>query len=785
MSSALKSTYFCVLCGAILALTGCSPKQHDAVVATVGNTPITLTDYEELYIKSNASREQAAKSTQEEREKFLDLVTKFRLKLADAYNEGLDKDPALKSEIDLYKGSLASSFLTEREVTAPGVKQMFERRQTEYRASHILLNLTANATPEESTAAYSKAYELIAKLKAGTDFGDLAFENSQDPSAKQNRGDLYYFTAGQMVPAFEDAVIGMKLGEISSKPVRTQFGLHIIKAADKKPVQGEIKCSHIMIRFEKQDPTPEDTLAAFEKTKTIQDSLAKGIDFAELAMRNSGDPGSAPKGGDLGWFGRRRWIQPFDEVAFTLKPGQLSGIVRTIYGYHLIKCYETRPPKSLEESKKEVQQLYQQVRFQDDYNKYLTRLKRETMFKFHEDAFAQLVAAVDSNKSTKDTSWSSTIPSSLAASPMFSFGPRKVSVDSVVAIIKSRPDLSSLPLRAAGIKSTVDKIGEQLVFSVKSETINKEYPEFAFIMKDYTDGIMLYQIEQNRVWSRVSVQDSALRVFFDAHREKFMFPDRVNISEIRASSDSLAQWIYAGLKAGKTMEEIAGADSARMRLPTGFQTLFTAGSAQISAQSGKVLAGVAAELKNDAGLRVQLIAYTDTAASKRERSEKLAARRFDAIKSHFARKLGVAEGRIFTVNRAAVKSTQSNDAAEKEKLYKRVDVAVIDRKPIVLSGVEHHLLPTTTDERTMRADSLGIGQYTAPFKLKNGFSIIRLDSKDPLRQKTFDEAGTEVSSAFQEYESKRLETEWLDGLRKQYPVVEHREVLKNAFAPHN
>ncbi|HET6272450.1 MAG TPA: peptidylprolyl isomerase [Bacteroidota bacterium] len=785
MSSAVKSTYVFALCGLILTVAGCSPKEHDAIVARVGSTPITLSDYEELYIKSNGSREQAAKSTQDEREKFLQLVTKFRLKLADAYREGLDKDPTLQSEINMYKGSLASSFLTDREVTSPGVKRMYDRRQTEFRASHILLNLTANATPEESTATYSKAYELIAKLKAGADFGALAVEHSQDPSAKQNNGDLYYFTAGQMVPPFEDAVMEMKIGEISSAPVRTQFGLHIIKLVDKKPVQGEIKCSHIMIRFEKQDPTPEDTIATLDKIKAIQDSLARGIDFAELAMRNSGDPGSAPRGGDLGWFARRRWIQPFDEVAFTLKPGRVSGIVRTIYGYHLIKCYETKPPKSLDEARKEVQQSYQQVRFQDEYNKYIALLKQETQFKLHEDVLAQFSASVDSNTSTKDTAWASGIPASLRTSPMFSFGARKVSVDSVVSIINSRPDFANLPLRTAGIKSTIDKIGEQLVFGVKAETIDRDYPEFAAIMKDYNDGILLYQIEQNRVWSKVSVQDSLLRVFFDANREKFMFPDRVDITEIRASNDSLAQLIYTQLRSGKTMEEIAGADSARVRMPTSFQTIFAAGSAKVSAQSARALASVAAELKQDAGLKVQLITHTDTSSAKRDRSDKLATKRFDAIKAHFAKKLGIPESRIFTVSRPAVKSTQTDAVDKNEKLYRRVDVVVIERKPLVLGNVDRHVLAVTTDERTMRADSLDAGEYTAPFRFKNSYSVVRLNMKDPIRQKTFDEAGTEVSSAFQEYESKRLEKEWVDGLRKQYPVVEYPEVLKNAFAPHN
>jgi outer membrane protein OmpA-like peptidoglycan-associated protein len=444
-----------------------------------------------------------------------------------------------------------------------------------------------------------------------------------------------------------------------------------------------------------------------------------------------------------------------------------------------------KPPKGLEEARKEVQQVYQQTRFQDEYNRYLSRLKQETQFRFHDDVYAQFTTALDSNNSTKDTAWAAGIPASLRTSPMFSFGARNVSVDSVVAMINSRHEFNNIPLRAAGVKSTVDKIAEQVIFEVKAGTIERDYPEFAAIMKDYSDGILLYQIEQNRVWNKVAVEDSLLRVFFEANREKFMFPDRVDITEVRTSNDSLAQLISTQLKSGKTLEEIAGADSARMRKPTSYQTIFAAGSARISAQSGTVLATVATELKQDAGLKVQLIAHSDSAAARQERSNKLADRRFEAIKAHFSKKLGIPVSRISTVTRPAVKTTQSDEVDENEKLMRRVDVVIIERKPIVLGGVDRQLLPVTTDERTMRADSIMVGEHTASFRFKNGYSIVRLNLKDPIRQKTFDEAGTEVSSAFQEYESKRLEKEWIDGLRQQYPVVEYPEVLKNAFAPHN
>ncbi len=764
-----------------LLLSGCSPKTSDMLVARVGETPITLGDYENLYIKSNGSREQAASSTMEEREKFLGLMTNFRLKLADAYTQGLDRRPEVKDEIKQYKGSLTASYLTDREVTAPGIKKIFQRRQEEIRASHILFTLAPTATPEDSAAAYTKAYDVIRMLKAGASFDSLAVEYSQDPSAKQNRGDLYYFTGGQMVPAFEDAAYAMKVGEVSSTPIRTQFGLHIIKVIKRKPAPGEVQSSHIMIRFEKQDPTPEDTLAAYMKIKAIQDSIKAGVDFAMLAQRNSEDPGSAARGGDLGMFTRRRWVQAFDEVAVEMKPGQVSDIVRTIYGYHIIKCVDAKPPKTFEESQAEYRQLYQQTGFQDDYNKYLDRLKRETGYSLNEAVVSQFIASLDTNTSTRDTSWFTGIPSELGRAPMFKFTSRSISVDSVVGIIKNRPDMTNTPLRPASIRSSLDKVGEQLVYEVKSESIEREHPEFGAIMKEYTEGILLYQIEQDRVWNRIAVSDSALRLYHGQNKEKFKFPDRVDFSALKVTNDSAAQAFRARLVRGETFERLAAEDSARLNQPKSYQTIFKSGSSSLSAQTVKVLAAVAKALQAETELKLNLIAHYDTTGNTKTRGARLANARLSAIKNHLIKKLRVAENRLSTSTRLAARGVSDSIAAA---MYVRVDLELAGRRPLI-GPIEHAVLPPATDERSQHADSLTAGEYSLPFSYQNSWYIVRLNKKDPSRIKTFEEAGTEVSSAFQEYESKRLEREWLDGLKVAHPVVEYKEVLKHAFAPNN
>lgn len=761
-----------VYCGLLL---GCSPKQGELVVAKVGNNEVTLKEYETLYVKSSGTREQAATSTQEEREKFLDLLTKFKLKLTDAYDQGLNNHPDIRNEIAQYKGSLVASFLTEREVNAPGVRNMYESRKTEVRAKHILLTLAPNASAEDSARVYTQAYELIEKLRAGASFESLAVAHSNDPSVSQNKGDLYYFTAGQMVPEFEDAAFALQPGEITQKPVRTAYGLHIIKLVDKKPSPGEIKCSHIMIRFDKQDPSPEDTLAAYEKIKAIQDSLKAGVDFAELALRNSQDPGSAPRGGDLGWFSRRRWIQSFDEVAFTLKPGQVSDIVRTIYGYHIIKCYDARPLKSFEEAKKEMQQAFQQTRFQAAYAKFMERIKRQVQYSRNDSILNLLAVAFDSTKTTRDSAWSDAAPAELRRQPLFRFGQRTVSVDSMLALATMRTDLGSMPLTSNSIRMMADKISEQLIFQVRGETIEKDYPEFAALMKEYVDGILLYQIEQDRVWGRVVVNDSLVKAFFDANRDKFMWPDRVDFTSITATNDSTVQLIYKKVLAGKSLEEVFAEDSARTKVPSKYDLTFAANGTALTPAARTTASRIAADLKSDPAWRLQFVVRADTGMRKAA-NKKLAERRRDALKAFLTKALGIAVDRI-----TAIVREERKDSAN-AKLFSLAECEITGKRSWFVGSVEHLQQPVTTDERTEKANTLKEGETSEPFLFRGNPTMVRLNKREPLRHKTYEEAGTEVSSAFQEYESKRLENEWLDGLRKKYPVVVFKERLKHAFA---
>ncbi len=172
---------------ALIAFTvmsmGCN-KKNKSVVAEVGPDKILMYEFEDQFSKTmNNNTDTLLKTTLEQRKEFLDLMIKLRLKVLDATEKGYLNSPDIKNDLDSYKKNYMSAFLVDRKVTDPYIKELYEMKKYEVRASHILINLTQTPTPEDSVKAYEKAKTVIDKLKNGEDFKQV-LATIQSPISK-------------------------------------------------------------------------------------------------------------------------------------------------------------------------------------------------------------------------------------------------------------------------------------------------------------------------------------------------------------------------------------------------------------------------------------------------------------------------------------------------------------------------------------------------------------------------------------------------------------------------
>ncbi|MGA9365182.1 MAG: peptidylprolyl isomerase [Bacteroidota bacterium] len=541
---------------------GCTKQAGEIILADIGPEKLTVAEYEHQLSKNSGGWEAARSLPMAEKEKFLDLLLNFRLKLLDARQRGLDRDPEVVKEMQEYRTSLATSFFLDKVIVTPGLQLLYERRKEEVRASNILFGLPRTPTPKDTLAAWQKASEVLKRAEAGEDFAGLVRRFSEDYSSRQNGGDTYYFSSGFMAPPLEDACFQLQPGQVYPAPVRSQFGYHVIKLTDRKPNRGQIRASHIMIRFGAL--TPEDSLRAYSAIKALQDSLRAGIDFGELAKHHSQDGGSASVGGDLGFFERRRAIQPFDEAAFSLRVGEVSGIVRTPYGYHLIRVTDEKHLAPFEEMKSALREQYQNSRYTYNYENYLQAYKKSVGFKFYEDTVDTLLSRSDTAKTSADSLWDRDIPGQVREKPVFSFATESVSLDSVIQVLRKDPEFSNTQLKPDGIRKALERIAERSLMRYRTRDIELEYPDFKQTLKEYEEGVLLYKSEQRHVWDRISTNDSLLRDYYQKHRERYTTADSVNFGEIYISKDSTrALRLIDSLKAGVDFGALASRHTER------------------------------------------------------------------------------------------------------------------------------------------------------------------------------------------------------------------------------
>jgi peptidyl-prolyl cis-trans isomerase SurA len=434
---------------------------------------------------------------------------------------------------------------------------------------------------------------------------------------------------------------------------------------DKNERVNRIRARHILIDY-KNDEGSIDSAAAFEQISDIRDRLMNGEDFAALAEEFSEDRGSASKGGDLGFFERRMMVKEFDETAFKLNEGEISDIISTQFGYHIIKLeeIETIPPYA--DEKQNIRNLYKKTRYKEDYEKYIDALKKEFNYRLIDENIERVVAENDSSIRINDLYWTSGFRNRIKDVSLIGIKDYEISADSVIKHIRDENAFRNLEINNNVLNDAIKKISEDLLLQEKAVQLDKTSPEFADLMEDYRNGIYIFRLQEEEVWDRIKVDTTKLYDFYLSNKEDFFWPDRVDFSEIHSKSDSLI-YQYRDLL-------IDGAD-------------------------------------------------------------------FDSLAS---------------------KVTETFAMAAKSGAY--------------------GILNVDENDLSEKAYSLSSeGEFSEPFKYKTGWSIVKLNKKYPSEQKTYEEAKAEVASAYQEWQSKLLEEEYINRLKSVYEPKVYYDRLNKAF----
>lgn len=529
--------------------------QDSPVLLTIGGDQVTLDEFERIYRKNNNE----ASLNRQTPEEYLELFINFKLKVKEAESLGMDTTTKFINELEGYRAQLAKPYMTDEETKEEMMKEAYERAQLDIRASHILIKTPANPTPEDTLAAYEKIMEIRERILQGEDFETVARATSDDASATQNGGDLGYFTVFSMIYPFETMAYNTPVGELSM-PFQSSYGYHILKVTDRRPARGQVKVAHIFIRApETMDDAQK--AKAYEKTQMVYDSIQSGTDFSQLAKNHSEDPGSARNGGEIPFFGTGRMIPDFENACFALeKAGEITKPFKSFYGWHIVKLLDKKGIGSYEEMKPTLQeQINRGERGKYRTERYLSKLKAEYGYEAFEENLEPIYAAVDS--SILLGQWEAGQLSFLST-PLLTIGEKQIPAGEFADYLESKQSRGKSRDPKAYAADLFKEFSNEQVLAYEESRLPEKYPEFKYIYQEYHDGILLFDIMDQQVWSKAVSDTLGLEAFHRAHENDYMWQARTEAIVVNCTGECdmpKVRRAYKRILRGKLDEEALNA----------------------------------------------------------------------------------------------------------------------------------------------------------------------------------------------------------------------------------
>lgn len=533
----------------------------DPVLFTIDGQPTPASEFSYIYAKNN--RDDADFSEASLRD-YLDLYTKFKLKVREAYAMGLDTVSTLQTELAGYRKQLADSYLTDKEITDRLVDEAYKRMQEDVQVAHILIKTNPNVATD-TLAAYGKIQAIYKRLQAGEAWDEVARKSSEDNATKDAGGNLGYITA--LLPngfyAFENAAYETPVGQYAA-PVHTTLGYHIVKVLNKRPARGELDIAHILLRV-KADGS--DDKAVKVRIDDLYAQLKAGGRFEELAKKSSEDKTTAERGGAIGPIVINQYEKAFEDAVYALaNDGDYTAPVRTRLGWHIIKRVRKRPMMTMDQAKRKIEtQISRDERISAARQTMVNRIKKEAGYTIDENVYNQFVSMAGEDLQTYRWQVPNVPPATL-----ITLGGDSYSNIDFGNYIRNNARTRMGMAKGTANKEILDKVladfvNEKALF-YEEKNLSAKYPEFKSLMREYEEGILLFEATKVNVWDKASKDTVGLEAFHAAHVNDYMWDERLEIATVTLDSASLSQLPTIKKWAAKKPIDVVAAKAAKKKI---------------------------------------------------------------------------------------------------------------------------------------------------------------------------------------------------------------------------
>ena len=491
-------------------------------ILKIDNQTVNKAEFEQIYWKNK--KEKIA--TKDDLDEYIQLFVNFKLKVIAAEELGLDTTKKFINELSGYRVQLEKPYLIDTSINEDLINEAYYRTINEVNASHIMTKLGPNPSPEDTLKAYKKISDIRNKIISGNlGFEEAAEELSEDPYAKSSKGNLGYFNAFKMLYSFECAAYETPVGKVS-EIVRTKYGYHIVQPNSIRKAKGRVKTSHIMITTSSK----KENFLSEEKINSIYKELVeKTKTFEELAIQYSEDRKSAKNGGEIGWINSGGNFYPeFEEAVFSLKTdGEYSKPFKTPNGWHIVKRLSYEPIGDLKSMSYNLKNKIQKdARAQKTKSSFINKLKLEYQLKnlFNVKVLVSILKNkkfdyenLDFNKNLKN------INNVVLTFSNVSF----TNFDFIKYLVESKL-ISKDKIEENLIKQQFVKFTNQNLIEFEKTQLETKHPDFKALMKEYRDGILLFEISDQNIWTKAIKDTAGLKEFYKLNKDTWKWPNRIN-----------------------------------------------------------------------------------------------------------------------------------------------------------------------------------------------------------------------------------------------------------------
>jgi len=527
--------------------TGISQKKNN-ILLTIDTEPVYSSEFKHVF---NKNLDLVIEESQKNVDGYLDLFIDYKLKIAEAYAQNLDKNELYIKEFGKYEDQLSKKYIIDKRIASQLIDEAYERGKEEINADHILVLVNFNDPPKDTLIAYNKIKIAYDKAVSGEDFETLVVNYSEEPGAKKSKGKLGYFTVFQMLYPFETAAYNTKVGGIS-KITRTSFGYHIIKINDRRVKKPKINVSHIMVfsNKDKKVENPEDRI------NELYAMIMQGESFENVAKQFSEDKSTGKIGGQIKTFGPGDLRAPqFEKAAYSIKnDGAILAPIKSSFGWHIIRLNEKFTLPSFEEQKPEIEKninsgARENFLLHAINNKIISKYGYEEGLSYSPYFNTYLTDSIfKRNWEYTPVAYNETL---------FTIGDKKVKYDEFAIYIRDRQLLlKRYSDKNALLLDMYNNFKNETIKNYYKERLEIENEDYAMIINEYRNGLLVYDVMKNNIWQVAKLDSIGLKQYYEDTKGNYMWKERVDTDIISSTNEVSAKKAQELLNEGMEMTKI-------------------------------------------------------------------------------------------------------------------------------------------------------------------------------------------------------------------------------------